>query len=149
MYVSVVRTYLLLAITLIIFYGGVVLKFPPCIHTSHHIAVIFYKSSIISFGYNGERHAEVDAIRKLSPNRGKIKQIDILIIKVIQVNDNTIITAMSAPCFGCIKAMYNIDKIGYSIRRIYFSKGNNNEIIITTLDAERLNPSYNRSWRQK
>lgn len=68
-------------------------------------------------------HAEYDAMKKLPKRRGKLKRIDLLVIRVNRGGT----VGNSKPCEQCIKRLSMLPKFGYNLDTVYYS--NVNELV--------------------
>jgi deoxycytidylate deaminase len=91
-----------------------------------HLSIIIKKKSVIAFGENKVLpntnifwtiHAEVNALTKLPVNRGKLIDIDLIVLRLYK--DGTF--SYSKPCEHCINYMKNIIKNGYRINTVLYS----------------------------
>lgn len=68
-------------------------------------------------------HAEYDAMKKLPRRRGKIKRLDLLVIRVNRGGT----VGNSKPCEQCLQRLTQLPKFGYCLDTVYYS--NVNELV--------------------
>ena len=90
-----------------------------------HVAAIIIKNDIISIGINYfpncddmTIHAEVNAINKLKNNKGKLKNVNLV---VIRFSPNLYLLGNSKCCIECILKMSMIRQKGYRINKVFYS----------------------------
>jgi deoxycytidylate deaminase len=113
-----------------------------CLQYSHkiqskHIAVIIKNSRpITSFVFNGELHAEMNAIKNFNRKCGLYeKKISMIVLRVNLQGE----LKNSKPCYHCLEELKNI-----GIRKIYYSNEHGEIIMEKTKNMETTHISRNR-----
>lgn len=119
------------------------------IHVScKEISTFHLREGFNHFASPRSRHSEETAIEGLRINRGKIKKINMLVIRPTIGSSATKYKLSSAkPCASCIGYIRRIRARGYSINKIYYST---NEGVIVKSNLNQLlseEMHVSRNWR--